>query len=238
MNEKLKRYLDSVFAQYEDLKQIREVKDELYLDLQEKLNDLKAEGYDEEAAFQRTIDSIGDISELVETIQAKTRELQQRVGMDFSKSNLQDLELRSVTLQKGKFNYSNLQSSDYSDSDLTDSTFKCSNLNNAKFDRTNLTGVEFNKSNLKGASFKDAVLDHTVFKSSELSGVCFDNQTFEGTVFDYSGLKATTFRNTVFRNVSFKTDVRKAVFDGAIMDKVTYAILKAFKANLTNVTIT
>lgn len=237
MNDKLKKYLDSVFAQYEDLRQIRELKNELYNDLQEKLKDLKDEGLGEEAAFQKTIDSIGDISELVETIQAKTRELQQRVGMDLSTSNLQNSDLRSQVIHKGKFNYSNLQGSDFSDSDLADSIFKCSNLDNSKFDRTNLIGAEFNKSNLKGASFKGAVLDHTVFKHSELSGVCFDDLTFEGTNFDYSSLRGTTFRNAVFKNVSFRTDVKKAVFDGATMDKVTYAILKGYKANLANVTV-
>lgn len=237
MNEKLKRYLDDVFSKYEDLTPIRELKDELYQDLQEKMNDLQSEGYDEEAAFHRTVDSIGEISELIETIHAKTRELQQIVGMDLSKSNLQKSDFKSVSIHGGKFNYSNLQESDFSYSDLTICTFKCSNLDNSKFDGANLTGAEFNKSNLKGASFKGAILDNTVFKYSELAGVCFDNQTLEGTVFDYSGLRGTSFRNAVFRNCSFKTDVKKAIFDGARMDKVTYAILKGYKANLANVTV-
>jgi hypothetical protein len=36
---------------------------------------------------------------------------------------------------------------------------------------------------------------------------------------------------------SFKTDVRKAIFDGARMDKATYALLKGYKANLAQVTV-
>lgn len=39
------------------------------------------------------------------------------------------------------------------------------------------------------------------------------------------------------RDVIFKTNVKKAIFDGAIMDKLTYAVLKGNNANLTNVTI-
>ncbi|TBL77252.1 pentapeptide repeat-containing protein [Paenibacillus thalictri] len=237
MSIKLKQYLDDVFAKYEDSRPILELKDELYQDLQEKLNDLKSEGYDEDAAFHRTVNSIGEISELIETIHAKTRELQQIVGMDFSKSNLQNSDLKSVKIHEGKFNYSNLQGSDFSHSDLTNSSFKCSNLDNSKFDGADLTGAEFNKSNLKGASFKNTILNHTVFKYSELAGVVFDHQSFEGTVFDYSGLKGTSFRGAVFKNVSFKTEVKKAIFDGAVMDKPTYAILKGYKANLTNVTV-
>jgi uncharacterized protein YjbI with pentapeptide repeats len=237
MSEKLKRYLDDVFAKYEGLKPIRELKDELYQDLQEKLHDLKTEGYDDDAAFHRAVDSIGEISELIESIHAKTRELQQIVGMDFSKSNLQQSDFRSVSIHAGKFNYSNLQQSDFSDSDLSMSTFKCSNLDNSKFDGANLTGATFDKSNLKGASFNHSILDQAVFKSSELAGVNFDGQTFVGTVFDYSGLRGTSFRGAAFHNVSFRTDVKKAIFDGATMDKATYAILKGFKANLTNVTV-
>lgn len=237
MSDRLKRYLDSVFSQYEDLAQIREIKEELYHDLQEKLSDLKADGYDEDAAFHKTIGSIGEISELVETIHAKTRELQQIVGMDFSKSNLQNSDFSSIKLHAGKFNYSNLQHSDFRNSDLTISIFKCSNLDNSKFDGANLTGACFDKSNLKGASFSNAILNSTVFKYSELAGVNFDNQIFDGTVFDYSGLRGTSFRNAVFKNASFKTDVKKAIFDGAVMDKATYAILKGYKANLTNVGI-
>jgi uncharacterized protein YjbI with pentapeptide repeats len=237
MNERLKRYLDEVFAKYEDLQPIRELKDELYQDLKEKMSDLKTEGYDEDEAFHKTVNSIGEISELIETIHAKTRELQQIVGMDFSKSNLQKSDFSSVAVHEGKFNYSNLQGSDFSHADLTGSTFKCSNLDNSTFEGTNLTGAEFNKSNLKGASFKDAILNHAVFKYSELAGVIFDNQTFEGTSFDYSGLRGTSFRGAVFRNCSFKTEVKKAIFDGAKMDKLTYALLKGYKANLANVTI-
>jgi hypothetical protein len=42
----------------------------------------------------------------------------------------------------------------------------------------------------------------------------------------------------VLRNVSSQNaDVRKAVFDGAAMDKLTYAVLKGYGAKLTNVTV-
>jgi uncharacterized protein YjbI with pentapeptide repeats len=71
-----------------------------------------------------------------------------------------------------------------------------------------------------------------------LLGVCFDNQTFIGTSFNNTALNGTSFKNSIFRNVSFK-DVyaKKAIFDGATMDKLTYAVLKSNKADLTNVTV-
>lgn len=237
MNEKLKQYLDSVFSPYEDIKQVKELKEELLHDLQEKLMDLQREGYDEEAAYHMTIDSIGEISELIDSINAKTSQLQQIVGMDFSKSDLQNSDFKAIAVHDGKFNYSNLKGSDFSHSDLTNSSFKCSNLENTIFYSANLTGAQLVKSNLKGAFFKDCVFDRTHFKFTDLSGVYFDNQTFNGTVFDYAGLKNTSFRNATFKNVSFKTDVKKATFDGATMDKLTYALLKGYKADLANVTV-
>ncbi|WP_409275007.1 pentapeptide repeat-containing protein [Neobacillus sp. SCS-31] len=237
MSEKLKTYLDGIFSPYEDIKAIKEIKQELYQNLLEKMDDLKKEGLPEEIAYHKTIDSIGDISEIVEAIHDKTRELQQRAGMDLSKSNMPNSDFSAVKVHDGKFNYSNLQGSDFTGSDLSNSTFKCSNLDKAIFDRANLRGAKLNKSNLDGASFKEAILDDTDFSYSNLSGVCFDNQTFNGTIFNDAGLKGTSFKNAVFRNVSFKTNVKKAVFDGATMDKLTYAILKGNKANLDNVTV-
>ena len=79
------KYLDGVFSPYEDLQAVKELKEELFNDLQEKLSDLKNQGYDEDTAYSMTIDSIGDISEIIESISAKTRELQQMVRTGFFK---------------------------------------------------------------------------------------------------------------------------------------------------------
>ncbi|MCY9761634.1 pentapeptide repeat-containing protein [Paenibacillus alvei] len=237
MDERLRRYLDSVFSPYEDLKQIQELKEELLYDLQEKLSDLKKEGYDDEAAYLLTIESIGEISELIESINSQTVKLQQKVGMDFSKSNLQNSDFTSTSVDDGQFNYSNLQGSDFSYSDLTNSSFKCSSLDQVNFTGANLSGAQIVKSSVRKAIFTDCIFENTIFKSSDFSGVSFDNLTFNGVVFDYAGLRKTTFRNAVFNNVSFKTDVKKTIFDGATMDKLTYALLKSNKADLSNVTV-
>ena len=79
MNEKLMKYLEVVFSPYEDSLVLKELKEEMSNDLQEKLSDLKNQSYDGEAVYNMTIDSIGDISEIIESISAKERELQQMV---------------------------------------------------------------------------------------------------------------------------------------------------------------
>jgi BTB/POZ domain-containing protein KCTD9 len=260
MNEKLMKYLDGVFAPYEDLKMVRELKEELFNNLQEKMSDLKDQGYDDETAYQMTIDSIGDISEIIENISAKTRELLELVQKDFSTMELRNSDLKEVRVPDGKFDYSDLKGTDFSGSDLTNCSFNCSNLNHVRFDGANLTGAKILMSALQGASFKNSILTNTyfhyaglsgaIFESctfekthfhySDLSGLRFDHQTFIGTIFDKSALKGTSFKDAVFRNVSFKnvSNAKEAVFDGASMDKLTYAILKGYGANLTNVTVT
>jgi len=238
MNEKLVKYLDGIFLPYKDLHPVKELKEELYVDLQEKLRDFKKQGCDDETAFRMTIDSIGDIEEIIESIAGKMKEVLPRTERDLSMSKLQDSDLKGVTVHDGKFNYSALLGSDFSGADLTNSTFKCSAMLNVRFDGANLTGAKFIKSALKGASFKDCILDNTDFNSSDLSGVCFDNLTLTGTIFNKAGLAGTSFKNAFLRNVSFKnTVVKRAIFDSATMDKLTYAILKGNNANLTNVTV-
>src|SRR5690242_14053591 len=84
MNEKLAKYLDGVFSHYADENAIRELKEEIKINLQEIWNDLKGQGYDDETAYQMTIDSIGDISEAIQSIAGKTKELKQMVRKNFS----------------------------------------------------------------------------------------------------------------------------------------------------------
>ncbi|MDF2652593.1 MAG: low-complexity protein [Paenibacillus sp.] len=235
-NPRLIAYLNEVFSHYEDLRPIQELKEELLTDLQERLLDLQKDGFDEEAAFQKTIASIGEISELIESIHANTTKLQQIIGIDFSMQNLQKSDLKAIKVHDGKFNYSNLQDSDFSHSDLTNASFKCSNLDRVKFDGANLTGAKISKSNLRGASFKNCTLNLVEFRSCDLTGVCMDNLIFTGTTFHHSDLKGTSFRNVTFQSCSFKADVKKTIFDGAKMDKGTYALLRGFKANLSHVT--
>ncbi|WP_436969298.1 hypothetical protein [Bacillus thuringiensis] len=59
----------------------------------------------------------------------------------------------------------------------------------------------------------------------------------KGTKFDYYDLKDTSFRNAFLFNVSFKSELKKVIFDCATMVKLTYAILKGNKANLEHVKV-
>jgi uncharacterized protein YjbI with pentapeptide repeats len=287
MNEKLTNYLNGVFAPYDGLKSAAELKAELLSDLQERYNELKAGGKDDETALEITIDSIGDIEQTVQEIANISRSLERQLLINFSASNLTESDFAGVTAHKGKFVASALRGSDFSGADLTGSTFKASDIRDANFDGANLTDCSFHALDLSGASFHGTILvrtsfsaswlagakfinaklidakltisdlrktifekcifDGVDFKNSDLSGVCLDGQTFIGVKFGGAALKEVTFRGATLKNVSFTPPwsltkkyyraIKTICFDGAMMDKLTYAGLKGMEAELSKVTI-
>lgn len=287
MNEKLINYLNGVFAPYDGLKSVAELKADLLSDLQERFNELKAEGKDDETAFQMTIDSIGDIEQTVLEAAGLSRSLERQLLINFSAGNLPESDFAGVTAHKGKFDASALRGSDFSGADLTGSSFKVSDVREANFDGANLTDcsfyavdltdasfhhsilvrTNFSTSGLKGAKFIDVrltdvnliicdlrktifercIFNGVDFKTSDLSGLCLDGQTFIGVKFGKAALKEVTFRGATLKNVSFTPPwsltkkyyraIKTICFDGAMMDKLTYASLKGMGADLSKVTI-
>jgi len=290
MNEKLTNYLNGVFAPYDGVKSVAELKADLLSDLQERFNELKAGGKDDETAFEMTIDSIGDIEQTVQEVANLSRSLERQVLTNFSASNLPESDFAGVTAQKGKFDASALRGSNFSGADLTGSSFKASDVREANFDSANLTDCNFYTSDLTDASFKNAILVRTEFNTSgltrakftavklidakltlidlretifencifsgvdfklcDLRGLCLDGQTFMGVKFDNTSLNEVTFKGATLRNVSFLAPItwttwskkyfralKTINFDGATMDKLTYAALKGMEADLSKVTI-
>jgi len=237
MEEKLSRYLDGLFASYEETPAVKDLKEELLHDLEEKFQDFKNQGNDDETAYRMTIGSIGDISEIMQSISAKTKELIQLARKDLSGKDLHNSDFKGLTLLDGKFNSSSLRGSDFSGSDLTNCSFKWCDLRDVRFDSANLSDANFIGADLRNASFSGCILDRANFKQCDLSGLSFDNLTLVNTIFDQAEVKGATFRNAILRNVSFETKVNKAVFDHATMDKMTYAILKSYGANLTDIMV-
>ena len=138
MNEKINQYLNGVFAPYEGLKSVAELKADLLTDLQERFRELKAAGKDDETALAMTIDSIGDIEQTVQEVANLSRSLERQLLTNFIGSNLKKSDLAGVTARKGKFEGSDLHGSDFSGADLTGSSFKASDMREVNFDGTNL----------------------------------------------------------------------------------------------------
>jgi uncharacterized protein YjbI with pentapeptide repeats len=290
MNEKINQYLNGVFAPYDGVKSVAELKADLLSDLQERFRELKAEGRDDETALEMTIDSIGDIEGTVQEVANLSRSLERRVLVNFSASNLPESDFAGVTVHKGKYEASALRGSNFAGADLTGSSFTASDVREANFDGTNLTDcvltvsdltgasfnktilvrTEFNTSDLTRANFKDVKLidvklimsdlTETIFENCTFSGVDFttidlrgqrfDGQTFIGVKFDMVSLNEVSFKGATFKNVSFLSAftwaswfkkhyraIKTINFEGATMDKLTYATLKGLEADLSKVTV-
>lgn len=289
MNEKLTNYINGVFAPYDGVKSVAELKADLLSDLQERFRELKAEGKDDETAFEMTIDSIGDIEQTVQEVANLSRSLERQVQINFNASDLPQSDFAGVVAHNGKFKASNLRGSDFSGADLTGTLFEASDAREANFDGANLTDCKFRVTDFSDASFKKSTLVRTEFNTSDqagakfsnvqlidvkmimidlrkttfenctfngvdfnlcdLRGVRFDGQTFTGVKFDKSSMNDVSFRGATLRNVSFTVPfsltnrnylaMKTICFDGARMDKLTYAALKGLRVmDLSKVTVT
>lgn len=292
MNKKLNQYLNGVFAPYEEVKSVAELKADLLTDLQERFSELKAAGKDDETAFAQTIDSIGDIEQTVREVADLSRALERQVLINFSASQLQEGDFGGVSAQNQKFEASDLRGANFAGADLTGSLFKVSDVRETNFDGANLTDCTFSTLDLTGASFNKAILVRTAFslsqltrakftgvrlidvkltlmdlretvfeacsfqgvdfKECDLQELCLDGQTFVGVRFDKTSLNGATFRGATLKNVSFLAPMNESwwswskkhyraiktiCFDGATMDKLTYAALKGLEADLSKVTV-
>jgi uncharacterized protein YjbI with pentapeptide repeats len=288
MNEKLTNYLNGVFAPYDGVKSVAELKADLLSDLQERFRELKAEGKDDATAFTMTIDSIGDIEQTVQEISNLSRSLERQVQINLTAVDLQKSDFAGVVMHKGKFKASAMHGADFSGADLTGTTFDVSDVRDANFDGANLTDCNFSTLDLSNGSFNNTILVRTEFNKSglgrakftnvkltdvtlsmsdlreskfenctfngveftysDLRGLSLEGQTFIGVRFNKSALNNVSFRGATLKNVSFTLPfsvtnksylaMKTVCFDGATMDKLTYAALKGLRVvDLSKVTI-
>jgi uncharacterized protein YjbI with pentapeptide repeats len=157
--------------------------------------------------------------------------------VNFSGTNLTDCTFSALDLTGAKFNGAILVRTEFSSSDLS----------GAKFSNASLVDVKLTTSDLRKSIFENCSFNGVDFKTSDLSGLCLDGQTFIGVKFANTGLKDASFRGATLKNVSFRPTfaltnryyktLKTICFDGAIMDKLTYAALKGIGVNLQNVAI-
>lgn len=159
-------------------------------------------------------------------------------------------------LTGSSFEVSDAREANFDGANLTDCSFSITELANASFCKSVLVRTNFNKSSLAGTKFIDAkltdvkltmvdlrqtvfencVFNGVDFKYSDLRGIHFEGHTFIGVQFDKSALNNVSFRGATLKNVSFRLPFsvtnrsyrafQTVDFDGAMMDKLTYAALK------------
>lgn len=215
MNQKLTNYLNGVFTPYDGVKSVTELKADLLSDLQERYHELKAEGKDDETAFNMTVEGIGDIEQTIMEVANLSRSLERQVLTNFSASNLTQSDFAGVIAHKGQFKSSALRGSDFSGADLTGSSFMTSDLREANFDGANLTDCSLSVLNLSNASFNKSILVRTNFSKSGMDGAKFTDVKLTDVTLDKTDLRKTIFENCTFDGVEFKSsDLRGMRFEG------------------------
>ncbi|HXR66575.1 MAG TPA: pentapeptide repeat-containing protein [Ktedonobacteraceae bacterium] len=223
MNEKVSNYVNGVFAPYEEVKSVTELKADLLSDLQERFRELQAEGKDEETAFAMTIESIGDIEQTVQEVANLSRALERQVVTNLSASNLPQSDFAGVIAHHGKFHASALRGSDFTGADLTGSSFRSSDVREANFASANLTECDFSTVDLTGANFREAILVRTNFSKSGLDGAQFIGVKLTDVNFKYTDLRKTTFERCTFLGVDFhSSDLSGMRLDGQTFVGVTF----------------
>jgi uncharacterized protein YjbI with pentapeptide repeats len=215
MNEKLTSYLNGVFTPYDGVKSVTELKADLHSDLQERFRELKAEGKDDETAFIKTIESIGDIEETILEVANLSRSLERQVLTNFNASNLPESDFAGVKVQKGNFTSSALRGSDFAGADLTGSSFKSSDVREANFDGANLTDCSLSALDLSDATFNKSILVRTSFSISGLDGAKFKDVKLTDVTLNKIDLRKTIFEGCIFDGVIFKdSDLSGLCLDG------------------------
>lgn len=66
-------YVDRLFQDYEDTQELRDFKEEITVNLQERIKELQGKGLSEDEAFRQAVDELGDITEIAEEISKQKR---------------------------------------------------------------------------------------------------------------------------------------------------------------------
>lgn len=168
-------------------------------------------------------------------------------GSSFSGSDLSDANFDGANLTDCTLFANTLTNASFNKTVLVHTEFNASGLEGAKFTNTELTDVKLTKTDLRKTIFENCIFNGVDFKYSDLRGLCLEGQTFIGVKFPNTALNDVSFKGSTLKNVSFRSPyaitnkyykaIKTIHFDGAMIDKLTYAALKGLGADLSNVTM-
>jgi len=163
-------------------------------------------------------------------------------GSSFKGSDLSGANFKETDLRGCKFSVNNLTGTSFNKTILTDTEFYASELNKANFTESSLINVKITSTDLRKTVFENCSFKGATFKSCDMSGINLDGQIFIDVMFDRVALTGASFQGATFRNVSFRSTstltnryyktLQTIRFDGAMMDKLTFASLKGLGVDL------
>lgn len=187
--------------------------------------------------------------------------------MKFNGSAMRGADFSGADLTGSSFRGSDVREANFDGTDLTDCILSAVAISDASFSKTILVRTEFSKlaltrvkftginlinvkltrTDLSKTIFENCTFDGVDFLYSDLNGLCFDGMTFVNVRFDKTMLNEVSFKGSTLRNVSLHASyavtnkyyrgIKTVCFDGATMDKLTYAAIKGLGADLSKVVI-
>ncbi|MHA2890668.1 permease prefix domain 1-containing protein [Bacillus cereus] len=92
LNERIQEYVDKQFMDVKGTQQLFDMKEELFINLKERISEMIKEGYTEDDAFKKGVISIGDLSDLVEEMQL--------YGQDEMKQSIDSKEAQHISTKR------------------------------------------------------------------------------------------------------------------------------------------
>jgi uncharacterized protein YjbI with pentapeptide repeats len=169
-------------------------------------------------------------------------------GSTFTGSNVKDANFENANLTSCNFRADDLTNANFNKTILVDTRFYALTLAGAKFIDAELTNVKLSKTDLRETLFKNCTFNGVDFDYSDLRGISLDDQSFNGVKFHNAALNGASFKGATLKNVSFRSTfaltnkyyraIKTINFEGAAIDKLTYASLKGLGADLSKATLT
>ncbi len=168
-------------------------------------------------------------------------------GSSFKDSDIRDANFDGTNLTDCTLSTNDLTGASFNKTILVRTVFNMSALTRTKFSDVKLIDVKLTMTDLRETIFENCIFTGVDFTNSDLRGLCFDGQAFIGVKFDKAALNEVTFQGATLKNVSFLPGftlskkyyraIKTICFDGAMIDKLTYAGLKGLGADLSKVTV-
>jgi len=163
------------------------------------------------------------------------------MGSKFTASDMRDANFTQADLTGAALMSCSLRNVAFDRANLTGASLTSSDLRHAQFVGTNLTNVQARYCDLRGQHFADCRIDGADFTASDLRGASFDALRLTNVTLDRSNVTNASFRGATLHRVSFHHVGRRAiqsiVFEGTVVDQVTYLSLRSSGVEPLGVTI-
>jgi len=247
--QRVDAYVTGRFASYANTPEAIDVETELRHDLHEHYREARARGLDEEEAYDETIASIGDLSELLgaekelpgasanpswenpPTGSAPQGAADKGPGVfslpksfiKFWGAALPDADFQRVTMEGTRFDGSVLKRADFTGAQIARASMKGCVLNDAVFDGADLSGAVFSGSAMRGVSFRDATLVGAKIVAVSLKDVVFTGADLTRAQIAKCDAKGARLDARVFNGTTFNaSDLTDACFDGTTLTGVVF----------------